>query len=119
MNLLPTSQTKPSETFIGANIAKDWLTAKDGGNAGDAGAFIRRPPTSCGYRSVFPSDYLRDASSQLKGLRPLKTTENLLLIDVNRNIRGIYNGLNNTSVGYLMDDIETLKAEMAELLVCH
>lgn len=39
-------------------------------------------------------------------------TESLLLIDQNRHIRGIYNGLNSASVSYLIADIETLKAEM-------
>ncbi|MFT5923123.1 MAG: protein SCO1/2 [Paraglaciecola sp.] len=38
-------------------------------------------------------------------------TESLLLIDQNRHIRGIYNGLNSASVTYLISDIETLKAE--------
>lgn len=46
-------------------------------------------------------------------------TENLLLIDQNRNIRGIYNGLNNTSVSHLIADIQVLKDERAELLACH
>jgi protein SCO1/2 len=39
-------------------------------------------------------------------------TESLLLIDQNRHIRGIYNGLNSASVTYLISDIVTLKAEM-------
>ncbi len=46
-------------------------------------------------------------------------TENLLLIDQNRHIRGIYNGLNTSSVNYLMADIETLKAEMNTAMMCH
>ncbi|WOJ98211.1 SCO family protein [Congregibacter brevis] len=41
-------------------------------------------------------------------------TENLLLIDHNRNIRGIYNGLNNTSVSHLIADIQILKDERAD-----
>jgi len=40
-------------------------------------------------------------------------TENVLLIDNNRHIRGIYNGLNSTSMNHLIDDIATLKAELA------
>ena len=36
-------------------------------------------------------------------------TENIVLIDKNRHIRGIYNGLNNTSVSMLLEDIETLR----------
>lgn len=39
-------------------------------------------------------------------------TESLLLIDQNRHIRGIYNGLNSASVSFLISDIEALKAEM-------
>jgi protein SCO1/2 len=39
-------------------------------------------------------------------------TESLLLIDQNRHIRGIYNGLNSASVTYLISDIEALKAEI-------
>jgi protein SCO1 len=36
-------------------------------------------------------------------------TENFVLIDTNRHIRGIYNGLNKTSVNQLIADIKTLK----------
>jgi protein SCO1/2 len=35
-------------------------------------------------------------------------TENLLLIDENKHIRGIYNGLNKTSVNQLIEDIKLL-----------
>lgn len=38
-------------------------------------------------------------------------TENFVLIDKNRHIRGIYNGLNKTSIRQLIVDIKTLKAE--------
>ncbi|MFK7950738.1 MAG: SCO family protein [Saprospiraceae bacterium] len=38
-------------------------------------------------------------------------TENFVLIDKNRHIRGIYNGLNKTSIQQLIADIETLKKE--------
>ena len=38
-------------------------------------------------------------------------TENFVLIDENRYIRGIYNGLNKTSVSQLIADIKTLKKE--------
>jgi len=40
-------------------------------------------------------------------------TENLILVDNNRRIRGIYNGLNKTSVSHLMVDIELLLTEMS------
>lgn len=38
-------------------------------------------------------------------------TENFVLIDKNRHIRGIYNGLNKTSINQLITDIKTLKKE--------
>lgn len=38
-------------------------------------------------------------------------TENFILVDKNSHIRGIYNGLNKTSVSQLIADIETLKQE--------
>ncbi|MEZ4850479.1 MAG: SCO family protein [Bacteroidia bacterium] len=38
-------------------------------------------------------------------------TENFVLVDKNRHIRGIYNGLNKTSVNQLIADIKTLKKE--------
>lgn len=38
-------------------------------------------------------------------------TESILLIDQNKHIRGIYNGLNSASVDFLIADIETLKAK--------
>lgn len=38
-------------------------------------------------------------------------TENFVLIDKNRNIRGIYNGLNKTSVQQLIADVKTLQQE--------
>lgn len=39
-------------------------------------------------------------------------TENFVLIDQNRYIRGIYNGLNKASVNQLIADINTLKSEI-------
>lgn len=38
-------------------------------------------------------------------------TENFVLIDKNRHIRGIYNGLNKTAINQLIADIKTLKKE--------
>lgn len=43
-------------------------------------------------------------------------TENFVLIDKNRHIRGIYNGLNKTAIQQLITDIRTLKQEPANLL---
>jgi len=39
-------------------------------------------------------------------------TENFVLIDKNKHIRGIYNGLNKTAIQQLIADIETLKKEI-------
>lgn len=39
-------------------------------------------------------------------------TENFVLIDQNRHIRGIYNGLNKTAIAQLITDIKTLKREL-------
>ncbi|WP_366892612.1 SCO family protein [uncultured Aquimarina sp.] len=38
-------------------------------------------------------------------------TENFLLIDKNKHIRGIYNGLNRASIAQLIIDVNTLKSE--------
>ena len=38
-------------------------------------------------------------------------TENFVLIDKNSHIRGIYNGLNNTSIQQLIADVKTLQVE--------
>ncbi|MGY0391159.1 SCO family protein [Bizionia sp. KMM 8389] len=38
-------------------------------------------------------------------------TENFVLVDKNKHIRGIYNGLNKTAVNQLIADIKTLKTE--------
>jgi protein SCO1/2 len=38
-------------------------------------------------------------------------TENLVLVDTNKHIRGIYNGLNNRSVSHLIEDIKQLEKE--------
>ncbi|NJB82570.1 SCO family protein [Wenyingzhuangia aestuarii] len=39
-------------------------------------------------------------------------TENFVLVDKNKHLRGIYNGLNKTAVKQLIADIKTLKAEV-------
>ena len=46
-------------------------------------------------------------------------TESLLLIDQNRQIRGIYNGMNSSSIAYLITDIKALKKEMETPMDCH
>lgn len=50
---------------------------------------------------------IKDAKDYLDFLH----SENLLLIDKSRRIRGIYNGLSASSVQHLIDDIKLLKAE--------
>ena len=57
--------------------------------------------------SYFASDDLGEEA----GLQEFLHTENLLLIDRERRIRGVYNGLSRTSVEHLIDDIAVLKGE--------
>lgn len=47
-----------------------------------------------------------------KGIDDFLHTENFLLIDKNKHIRGIYNGLNRASVAQLIIDIKALKKEI-------
>ena len=46
-----------------------------------------------------------------KGEDDFLHTENFILVDKNRHIRGIYNGLNKTAIAQLIADIKTLKKE--------
>lgn len=46
-----------------------------------------------------------------KDINDFLHTENFLLIDKNRHIRGIYNGLQKASIAQLITDIKTLKSE--------
>jgi protein SCO1/2 len=55
--------------------------------------------------------FASDDLGNLQNTEDFLHTESLLLIDKNRHIRGIYNGLNSASVDYLISDIEALKAE--------
>jgi protein SCO1/2 len=47
-----------------------------------------------------------------KGIDDFLHTENFLLIDKNKHIRGIYNGLNRSSIAQLITDIKALKKEI-------
>jgi protein SCO1/2 len=47
----------------------------------------------------------------LKDINDFLHTENFLLVDKNKHIRGIYNGLNRASIAQLITDIKTLKWE--------
>jgi len=46
-----------------------------------------------------------------KDINDFLHTENFLLIDKNKHIRGIYNGLNSASIAQLITDVKTLKQE--------
>ncbi|MGB5819912.1 MAG: SCO family protein [Saonia sp.] len=46
-----------------------------------------------------------------KDINDFLHSENFLLIDKNKHIRGIYNGLNKTSIRQLITDVKTLKKE--------
>ncbi|GEQ86759.1 SCO family protein [Patiriisocius marinistellae] len=46
-----------------------------------------------------------------KNINDFLHTENFLLIDKNKHIRGIYNGLNRASIAQLILDVNTLKVE--------
>lgn len=46
-----------------------------------------------------------------KDINDFLHTENFLIIDKNKHIRGIYNGLNSASVAQLITDVKALKAE--------
>ncbi|WP_281847145.1 SCO family protein [Olleya namhaensis] len=48
---------------------------------------------------------------EVKSIDDFLHTENFLLIDKNKHIRGIYNGLNRASVAQLIIDIKTLEIE--------
>lgn len=47
-----------------------------------------------------------------KDINDFLHTENFLLIDKNKHIRGIYNGLNKASIAQLLVDVNTLKTEV-------
>jgi len=46
-----------------------------------------------------------------KDINDFLHTENFLLVDKNKHIRGIYNGLNRASIAQLITDIKALKLE--------
>ena len=46
-----------------------------------------------------------------KDINDFLHTENFLLVDKNKHIRGIYNGLNNASMAQLITDVKALKSE--------
>ena len=57
------------------------------------------------------SYFVEEDLGEPKGIDDFLHTENFILIDKNKHIRGIYNGLNKNSVKELIADIRTLKKE--------
>ncbi|SDR80882.1 protein SCO1/2 [Polaribacter sp. KT25b] len=55
--------------------------------------------------------FVEEDLGEPKGIDDFLHTENFVLIDTNKHIRGIYNGLNKNSVAQLIADIKTLKEE--------
>ena len=55
--------------------------------------------------------FVEEDLGEPKGLDDFLHTENFVLIDKNKHIRGIYNGLSKNSVKQLITDINTLKKE--------
>lgn len=55
--------------------------------------------------------FVEENLGQQKSIDDFLHTENFVLIDKNRHIRGIYNGLNKSSINQLIADIKTLKKE--------
>lgn len=63
------------------------------------------------YRIAKDSYFASEDLGEAENLSDFLHTENLLLIDQDRRIRGIYNGLSVSSVNYLIADIGLLKAQ--------
>jgi len=59
--------------------------------------------------------FAEESLGQKKGIDDFLHTENFILVDKNRYIRGIYNGLNKSSVNQLIVDIKTLKRSESSL----
>ena len=57
------------------------------------------------------SYFVEEDLGEPKGLNDFLHTENFILIDKNKHIRGIYNGLNKNDVNQLIADIKNLKKE--------
>lgn len=56
--------------------------------------------------------FVENDLGELKSVDDFLHTENFLLIDKNKHIRGIYNGLNRASMAQLVTDIKALKQEI-------
>ena len=55
--------------------------------------------------------FVEEDLGEPKGVDDFLHTENFVLIDKNKHIRGIYNGLNRASLNQLIIDIKSLKEE--------
>lgn len=62
------------------------------------------------YQLAREAYFANEDLGNIKDLNDFLHTENLLLIDSNQHIRGIYNGLSQSSVNNLISDIATLEA---------
>lgn len=69
------------------------------------------------YRLAKGAYFASEDLGNIQNTNDFLHTESLLLIDQNRHIRGIYNGLNSTSVEYLINDIASLKAQLQSVQV--
>lgn len=66
------------------------------------------------YKLAKSAYFASDDLGNIQNTDDFLHTESILLIDQNRHIRGIYNGLNSASINYLITDIKALKSEIAE-----
>ena len=58
------------------------------------------------------SYFVENDLGEPKSIEDFLHTENFLLIDKNKHIRGIYNGLNRASIVQLITDVKALKNEI-------
>lgn len=63
------------------------------------------------YQLAKTAYFASDDLGNIQNTNDFLHTESILLIDQNKYIRGIYNGLNSASMAYLISDIETLKLD--------
>lgn len=64
------------------------------------------------YKLGRESYFVENNLGEVKSIDDFLHTENFLLIDKNKHIRGIYNGLNRASMSQLIVDVEALKKEI-------
>ena len=69
------------------------------------------------YKLAKDAYFASEDLGRAEGNEDFLHTENLLLIDTNKHIRGIYNGLNDSSVSHLIEDIKSLKQEMNSIAI--